>query len=146
MTTPRYRSILRTMLGAVLQSNLSSSDLNYLSNELRRGQLPDELAFMIDQMGSHFRDEPASRNQNSYVSAAESRIKSKRLPKDSLINIISSISNGDSFSINKNLTVREILERFFDSTSPNKADQLIEILDASGTSDPYLRGISETRR
>jgi hypothetical protein len=133
-------------MGAILQSNLSDRDLVFLSNELRRGQLPDELAYMIEQVANHFYDRSISSDSNSNVKLAENVIKQKRMPKQAILSIINSIDDESDMFLSKNLTVRDILANFFERASPKKADQLLEILHSSGASDPYLKGISETRR
>ena len=46
--SPRYKMLLRIVFSGVMSSRLSSAELRSLSDELRRGQLPDELAYMID--------------------------------------------------------------------------------------------------
>jgi hypothetical protein len=145
MSTPRYRSILRTLLGAILQSGLNDRDLAYLSDELRRGRLPDELAYLVDRNIDHFRSKSTGGTGDQYVKVAEAKIKQKRISKQSVSNIIRSIDDvSDPIPVTRSL--HDILLNFFDRASPRKAEQLLQILDSTGGTDPFLKGISDTRR
>lgn len=146
MTTTRYKILLRTLLGAILSSRMSESELYYLVGELRKGQITDELAFLLEQISGHIRDDLTSSNNLTITKHVENLIKSKRVSKDSVINIIESIDTNNQYDLSRNFTMRDILERFVESASPRRVDQFIEIIESSGTSDAYLKGISEKRK
>jgi hypothetical protein len=141
---PRYRLILRSIFTAVMQSGLSTSDLRLLAQELRRGRLPDELAYMLDSVNQHFQDSPNLRNLSDQLKTVERLMKEKKVSKLALLNILRSI---DTNIIPKpGVTTRSILRGFFTSATSQEIAKLIDVLNATGDADPYLKGISETRR
>src|SRR5689334_12543902 len=75
MSSLRYRMFLRTLYRAVLGSPLSTSDLKALSVELRRGQLADELAYMIDRAFEHLGSSENDAPEDKRVEEAERLIR-----------------------------------------------------------------------
>jgi hypothetical protein len=140
---PHYRRMLRSMFAAVMQSSLNATDLNRLVEELRRGRLVDELAYMIDQVNKHFYDPVISRSVMKQVHTAERLIREKRIPKSAIINIFRSIVPESVY--NERMAIRGILQEFFLSANARETEKLLDVLAATGDSDPYLKGISETR-
>ena len=141
----RYRSLLRTLYTAILQSNLSANDLRLLSEELRRGRLPDELAFMVERVSNHFQTPDKSDSASELVIEAERTIKDRKITKSSLVNIIRSIDDSAVPSSAGTLSVRQILNRFFNDATDNQAKKLLEVLSSLEGPDPYLKGITDTR-
>lgn len=146
MQSPRYRALLRSLFGAVMKSDLDAGQLKALAEELRRGQLSDELAFMLDQVNVHFRDNSRdnSRDISDEMKYFEDIIKSKRISKNSLLNILISIDSRSSFS--SSATMREILEEFLSGATSRQIEKLAGTLSATGRPDPFLKGISEQNR
>jgi hypothetical protein len=144
MPTTRYRQILRSLLATILQSGLSVADLHSLADELRRGQLPDELAFMLDQVLFHL-GEPTSASVTSELKSLERLVKEKRLSKSSLGSVMTSISAG-STTVDSSGSVRQMLQEFLSFATSAQIEKLREILLSPGRLDPFLKGISETRK
>jgi hypothetical protein len=141
----RYRSILRSIFTAVMQSGLSASDLRLLAEELRRGRLTDELAYMLDQVNQHFRDDPSNlRDVSVPVREAEYLMKEKKLMKPDLVNILRSIDA--DFVPTQGASTVNTLRKFFKSATPREIEKLLDVLNAVTEPDTYLKGISETRR
>lgn len=143
---PRHRNLMRNVLGMILQSNLRTKELEELVQALRSGQFSDELAFLLDRQLDHFREYGPNSSADNYTSIAEEIMKRNRISKDSLINIIASIDSTYAKSLSRSKTIRDIIEDFLTISNQTKADKLISTLDAAGTSDAYLKGISDTRR
>jgi hypothetical protein len=145
MQSARYKSMLRTIFAAILQSNLSAADLKALSQELRRGRLTDDLSLLLDQFGNNFLETRIEIEVRGYVEAAERLIKSKKISKSVLLTVISSIDDGFFVASQSNYSVRAILENFFDASSAQKAKKLLDVLSSLDVPDQYLKGIAENR-
>lgn len=91
MTDARYRTLLRKLFGAAMHSNLTYTDLKALSQELRRGRLSDELAFMIDRSLEHFIVDDRQGLNDQRVAEAERLIKRGKISKVALASILSSL-------------------------------------------------------
>jgi len=141
---PTYRVILRSIFAAVMQSNLSASDLRSLASELRRGRLSGELAYLLDEVNQHFEDTSDRRHASDQLWEAERIMKERKLSKLALINIVRSIDG--NITPKESATTRSILQEFLTSATPRESEKLLDTLKAAGVSDPYLKGISETRR
>lgn len=141
----RYRSLLRSLYTAILQTNLSANDLKQLANELRRGQLADELAYMLDKVSNHFQGADKRDAPSELVSEAERTIKERKITKSSLFNIIRSIDDSALSPSAGTLSIRHILDRFFDNATDNQARKLMEVLSSLDAPDPFLKGISDSR-
>lgn len=142
MSSPRYRNLLRFLFGVVMRSDLSHADLKALAKELRRGQLADELAYMIEQASEHFRD--PEREVSNDLQYLESLIKERRVSKESLANIITSIDARPLPSTSS--SARKMLQEFLSSASMWQIDKLRDTLSAASGPDPYLKGITEKGR
>jgi hypothetical protein len=140
---PRYRRILRSMFSAIMQSDLSATDLNRLAEELRRGRLSDELGYMIHEVNRHFYDPSISGDVMKQVHAAERLIREKRIAKAAVINILHSIA--PELVTDNRMAIRGILQEFFLSAGAQQSKKLLDVLAATGNLDPYHKGISETR-
>ncbi|MFO6429800.1 hypothetical protein ACLBKT_06870 [Erythrobacter sp. W302b] len=140
MASARYRSLLRAIFSTILASRLSPADLKVLARELRDGRLGDELAFMLDQVSPHFSDSRDDTDVLEDTKALENLVKSKRLSKRTLSNIIMSLGIEPSQG-----TVREMLNEFLLEASPAKVQKLIDTISASEAGDSFLRGISREK-
>jgi hypothetical protein len=130
----------------ILQSNLDARELRSLAEELRRGRLSDELAFMLDQAVEHFQVSDLNDEENIFIDEVEQLIKERRISKESLFNIITSI---DVTILPKNfskMTVKQMISAFFDNANKSQVKKLIDVLSSSSAPDPYLKGISEKRK
>jgi hypothetical protein len=78
------------------------------------------------------------------VQAAERVIKERKVPRSALVNIVRSIN--PNLMPSTGMTTRKILQKFFTEATSSQAEKLLDVLAATGGSDPFLRGISETRR
>jgi hypothetical protein len=143
MQHPRYRFLLRSVYTAVIQSDLTASDMRALAVELRRGQFPDELSYMLEKVSDHFQERPGEKRLlPDRLKVVERLMKDKRISKSDLINILRSI-DGENARRTDGLTTRSILQNFFSSATSRQIDKLNDILQAAGGTDPYLKGISE---
>lgn len=138
---PRYRSILRLLFANVMQSDLTVTDLRYLSSELRRGRLSDELAYMIEQASAHLGDTKKQIGSSEELDAAERWVKEKRVSKPELMNIMLSVN--PEAAISSSLSAKGMLNAFFESATVRQTNKLMNLLQAAGGSDPFLKGISE---
>ena len=141
----RYRSFLRSLYTAILQTNLSANDLQLLAEELRRGQLSDELAYMLDKASHHFQVTDKRDLHSGLVNQAERTIRDRKVTKAALVNIMRSIDDSSLSPGAGTLSVRQILDRFFNNATDNQATKLMEVLSSTSAPDPYLKGISESR-
>ncbi|MBB3773307.1 hypothetical protein FHS55_003940 [Angulomicrobium tetraedrale] len=139
MQSTRYKALLRSLFASVMQSELSASDLRLLAEELRRGRLGDELAYMVEEAASHFQD--PIRETSSDLRALERLVKDKRLTKAAIQNIITSIDARSTAQ--EAATMRQILQEFLLSSSQRQLEKFKDIIASSGNTDPYLKGISE---
>ena len=143
MTNPRYKILLRTLYGAVLNSRLSTSDLKFLTGELRHGRLSDELAYMVDRALEHLGASGEDEAEDSRVVEAERLIRRNKISKASLANIMSSLgiditSSGES--------TRSMLSRFINEMTTSRVDKLMSILASQQTDDGFLSGIIDKRK
>lgn len=143
ITSARYRSLLRTVFASIVGSKLSATELKQLVEELRRGRLPDELAYMLDRANKHFILERADSDETDRLAEIERMVKQRKIPKTALVSILRSIG---WTSEDQNAGTRSLLEGFMLESSPAKVQKLIDILNSSGASDPYLTGISNSRK
>jgi hypothetical protein len=139
MQSPRYRNLLRTLFGLVVRSDLGGTDLRVLADELRRGQLPDELAYMLDKVAPHFGD-PA-REVSKELRELERLIRDKNISKSTLSNIMTSM---DSAPV-RGATVRRMLQDFLGTSSAHQIDKLRDTLMSMTGPDPFLKGIAESK-
>lgn len=143
MQSPRYRSILRHAFTAIMRSDLSASELSVLVDELRRGQMTDELAYMIEQVGRHF-ESTSSREISDEMRIAERIVREKGIAKSALLNILESI-DAVPHKAREGLTARGVLREFFSSVSSREITKLLDVLTSLSPDDAYLKGISEKR-
>lgn len=143
--SPRYKSLLRSLYTAVLQSNLSTNELKLLSQELRRGQLSDELAYMLDKVSEHFQGPDKRNSRPELLIEAQRTIKERKISKSSLFNIIRSIDDSALSSSPSVQSMRQMLDRFFEDATDGQARKLLEILSSLDAPDPYLKGITDSR-
>jgi hypothetical protein len=116
-----------------------------LAEELGRGRLSDELAYMLDQVNQHFQEDPSNlRDVSIHVRQAEYLVKEKKITKPDLVNILSSIDA--SFLPTQGATTVNTLRKFFKTATPREIEKVLDVLNAFVEPDPYLKGISETRR
>jgi hypothetical protein len=143
MNSPRYKSFLRTLYGAVLTSRLSASDLKALSEELRRGQLSDELAYMINRALDHLGGPGEDEVEDERVAQAERLIRNGKVSKTALASIMESLgwqplSNRES--------TRDMLVRFTSEMPTSRVSKLMDTLASQQVGDRFLAGISDTRK
>lgn len=140
--SPRYRSLLRTVLSGILSSKLSTTELRSLSEELRRGQFPDELAYIIDQINSHLAADDDERADEDTVLAAERLIKRRKIPRSALANILQSLGAEESPA---SVGIRRLLQAFVSDAPPARIRKLMEVLESSSEGDAFLAGIAGSR-
>jgi hypothetical protein len=141
----RYKAFLRLLFGTVVDSRLSAKEMRQLAEELRRGRLADELAYMIENISQHFQLSDSRARLSDEIIHAENIIKAKKLSKSSLVNIILSIDDDLLPPGRTNNSSRQILDYFLAHSTSSQFQKLLDVLEASGDPDPYLRGITETR-
>ena len=143
MSSPRYRSLLRTIYTAVLSSRLSPSEMQMLVMELRNGRLPDELAFMIDQALHHFLGHAEEGDPgDDRIEDMLELIKRNRISRSALQNILESLGYSPS---SNNASTRTLLQNFMVEASASRTLKLIDILRSSAPTDNFLMGISKNR-
>ncbi len=143
MRRPRYKTFLRTLYGAVLTSRLSASDLKAFADELRRGQLADELAYMITRSLEHLGGADEGEFDDERVVEAERLIRHGRVSKTALANIMGSLGLPPPSSRE---SAREMLERFMSEAPAARITKLMNLLASQQVSDKFLAGISEIRK
>ena len=141
---PRYKNLLRAVYSGIISSPLNHSELRLLAEELRRGRLPDELAYMLEQTSRHFASDSQERSRgDDREMIIERTLKNRKISRDSLLNIMKSIGYTNNPG---NSSIRTLIRDFVSETSPAKIQQLLEILESASTGDEYLAGISATRK
>jgi aminoglycoside phosphotransferase family enzyme len=143
MSGPRYKALLRTLYGAVITSRLPASDLRALSEELRRGRLSDELAYMIDRALEHLGGSGDHEALDGRITEAERLIRSRRIPKAALISLMESLGTAPS---SPRETINELLARFMAEASPSRVNKLMDLLEMQHITDEFLSGIGEARK
>jgi transposase len=144
MSSPRYRTVLRAVYTAIIGAKLSQGEMRSLIMELRRGQIADEISFLLDQASHHFYghvDDDESNDER--VEEALQVLRQSKVSKSSLINILHSL--GYSPQSTKAVT-RTIMREFIEEVSASRASKLIDILRSAGSEDSFLDGISESRK
>jgi hypothetical protein len=127
-----------------MRSDLTAAELRTLSVELRRGELTDELAYMLSWVSDKFADPQGASPNRSNLNLAAQAIKRRRISKENVFNILQSLSSIKEIS--ENDSVNTMLAAFFETADDKLSKNLLDILNASGPQDPYLKGISDTRR
>jgi hypothetical protein len=144
MRSPRYKTFLRTLYGAVLSSRLSTSDLKALAEELRRGQLADELAYMINRvLEQHLGGAGEGDLEDERVAEAERLIRNGKVSKTALANMMGSLGMPPS---SYRESSRDMLDRFISVAPASRIAKLMELLASHQVGDKFLAGISETRK
>lgn len=144
MSSKVYRTLLRTIYGSVLNSNLSVSELKALSMELRRGRLADELAYMIDSViQNHLGTTDNEGRVDTMVEEAERLVRSRRLPKAMIISVMESLGHPPP---SNNESVHRMLEWFMNEAPSSRINAFIEILAGPRVGDDFLAGISKVRK
>ena len=143
MNSPRYNTFLRTLYGAVLASRLSVSDLKALSEELRHGRLPDELAYMIDRALEHLRGLGEGEPEDERMAEAEYLIRRGRVSKATLASIMGSLGVPPS---SRKDSARDMLRHFMNEVPPSRVTKFMEVLRSQQAGDEFLAGIGETRK
>ena len=143
MNRPRYKTLLRTLYGAALSSRLSMSDLKALSDELRRGQLADELAYMLDNALKHLGTSGEDEPEDERVAEAERLIRRRKVSKMALASIMDSLGLPP---LSSKGSVRDMLDSFMSKASSSRVTNLLGILGSQQGDDEFLTGISKTRK
>jgi hypothetical protein len=142
MPSSRYRDFLQVLYAASIQAAPTAADLRRLAGELRRGRLGDELAYMLEQVSSHFEEPQSWASDETRV--IEKIMKDRKIPKMTLVNVIRSI-DAEAFSLAPSDTIRDILQAFTSVASATQIQKLRDTLLASGRSDAFIKGISTKR-
>lgn len=142
-SSPKYRILLRSIYTAVIGSGLSPKDLRSLAEELRRGRLPDELAYMVDQACQHFLADYDEADDQGLIANAEVLIKERKLGRSGVVSILQSLGAPKPAS---GASIRKMLVDFNSSVPPTRFRKLIDVLESSSDSDAFLAGISSTRK
>jgi len=142
------QQLTRSLLGTILSSGLTDSELRGLARELRSGSLAFELADFLDTLleqtaryappGSSHRPDPSD------VGRAELAIKRRRLSKAILRELFELYAPASAQNrVRGDASVSELLRTFFENASDDDARRFVAALEAGGTDDPFLKGITE---
>lgn len=143
ITSSRYKILLRTVFSSILSSSLSSSDLRLLTDELRRGNISDELAYMLDQTTKHFISDADSSVDKDTLYMAEDLVKKRKISRISVLNIIQSLGGDVSQS---GASIKQLITNYIAEASPTKIRKFIDVLQTVGEKDEFLAGISNSRK
>jgi hypothetical protein len=145
----RQRAI-RNFVAALLQSDLSLSEMHELSEDLIHGSLGRELGeFMLDAM-INIPDSPSQTSSFSSPRSAQDLaydlIMRRRLPKKSVLQLITLASPGiKPKHFPPNGTLRELIDKFFVYATSNEVEKFLNILEGE-PADAYMKGIARRDR
>jgi hypothetical protein len=144
MQGSRYRSLLRSAFSAIVDSGLSASEIRALADELRRGQLADELALMLEKVSSHFSEKSKFQAIAPEIEELEHLVRTRKVSRSRLANVLHSFGYMVD-PARKGTTIQSMLREFAADSTPREVAKLKDILQAPGIADPYLKGIEKTR-
>lgn len=139
-----YRKLLRKLLAAVLSENPSESDISNLAEQLRHGQLPYELAEILErlvQTGGMF----GSEIEDNDIGHLLFMVKNRGMKKEELINVMSALSGGH-FRPSSRDPIIQIVTEFVAVAPENDLMKFREILESYRPGDEYLEGLSRGNR
>lgn len=152
MKTNLHERTLRILLSALLQSNLSVSELKRLSHDLVEnpkflwefGELLDRITAQM-QSSKDFSNTIESVDEH-LIEDVYARLKEKRISRKKLYDYMELINPSIAKRhIDPTDPVRDMLERFFYSAAPYDIEMLINIIHENSMEDPYLKGITLRR-
>jgi hypothetical protein len=146
----RHRAI-RNIVGSILMSDLSKSEIYDIADELSFGGLGGELGHLLrdaSQIIGDFSTDPYSHDISSpprLWEVAHDMIQRRKISKKTVLEVMASIAPklfGKNMppNITTTGTMRQLLEWFFQTATPVQASRLVNFLSDSAQ-DPYLKGI-----
>lgn len=146
---PRTRqNVVRILLGRLLDSDLSVSELRNVADVLTTEALMRDLSLALSETLS-FIDEPNFSKQVNRRDIDEDTaymlIQRRRLSKNEVLELIASVSpnrtNKEPAYKNGKLPIRTIVRDFFRSASVDTVRMFMDRLQNQDSADPYLKGI-----
>jgi hypothetical protein len=141
-TSGRERTV-RVVLGALLSSDISSSDLRRFANDLMRGDVVEELRrSLLGVLDSRaFEPKMTAPNRADDAERLFKFVKNKKLTKEQVTSVVAALAPSVADKQFRNdLSIRGILSEFADNVS-DPYHRFTSFVDDQGRSDPYLRGI-----
>jgi len=151
MRTRTRQRALRILLSALLDSDLSSTDLREIAENIKYSDFTSEFSYLLEMMTDHFRryDEIKKLNvaSNGNSDDAFELAQRRKITKTSILKMMEQASDGQSKNfIDKGMTMRQIFEMYFSNSSEADVERFLSLIDGSGSSDPYLSGIINRQR
>lgn len=136
--------ITRTILGALIQSNLSAQELKRYSSDRDLQEMTLERLRFILQF---FEDQSVADNKErltdsfNAIEMAYEAIQRRRISKNEVVELLRS-SGGYRTGYNPTaMTVKEMLLTYFENSSPSDQKRLLDRLVLPTSRDAYLEGI-----
>jgi hypothetical protein len=137
--------VMRSFIAALLQSELSLEELRELSFDVSSGAFGSDLSKLLDETIFTLRGRGPYESKVAPETIEDSVIaiiQKRRLSKKAVLDLMASTNSRKAFK-EPALTgsMRELVERFLRTASNNEVTKFLNLLDASETTEAYLRGI-----
>ena len=148
---PRTRQrLVRSIVASLMQSDLTASELRELAEEFSEGKLGREVGRFLREILFSVRDfenrKEHPRNNKLEASSIEALahdvVRRRKISKRVLADMVTKVApHLDPRSLGSAGTIHDMLERFFQQSSPRQHQDFINLLESRSVEDPFLRGI-----
>lgn len=148
---PRTRQhVMRVLLAALLDSDLSAQELRELATNLRENsEFLDDLAGVLRLILHRLERNVPGSGRASGLLPAETKlftaVQRRRLPKRILVEMMEVTSPSTRGRLPPDMTVRELIEQYVAIAKSAEVEELRTKLEGSPKEDPYLEGILRRR-
>jgi hypothetical protein len=140
MNSRTHQRLIRSFVAALLQSDLSASDLIEISNEIVQGSFDYELAEIIRKMAKNLQENYQLSHEDN-VRVAYDLLAKRRLSRSVILRLMKLASSQMAPSqLRTSGTVRDLLDKYFSLASHEEISKFMGILQGE-TDDLYLKGI-----
>ena len=148
---PRIRGrLVRNIVAALMQSDLTTSELRELAEELASGRFGRDIGVLLRDVLFSVQDaETGKANKRerevgelSIEAIATEIVRRRKMPKKAVLELIMKVSPRSSpQELVRAGTISDLLRKFFQTSSPHEQSKFLSILDSGSAEDPYLKGI-----
>jgi hypothetical protein len=148
---PRTRHrLIRSIVAALMQSDLTVEELRELADELATESFGRDLGAMLRDVLFTVREAEVGKSnkrerevgQLSVEAIAMEIVRRRKLPRKVVVDLILRVSpRFRSQQAVRSGTISGMLRKFFQTSAPHEQNEFLNLLDKGTAEDPYLRGI-----
>jgi len=145
----RHR-LIRNIVAALMQSELTTSELRELAEELSSGRfgrdigiLLQDVLFSVQEAEMEKTNKPTREvGENSIEAIATEIVRRRKMPRKAVVDLIVRVSpRFDARELMGKGTISGMLRKYFQTSAPHEQSKFLSILESGSAEDPYLRGI-----